>query len=144
MNTNELTPANDSIKMYVSIEQGEHTHTSEFTLVGDTTVGSVANILLNEAFSMLSIERLTKTSKNRPSLNKPFTFALGFEAGTNDPSRILQIKDFNTKISMSDKGVEKLIKNMPQVIAELIISKTIPFAERRAQLKAAESVPVLI
>lgn len=128
------------MKMTVAIEQGDFPKVESFTLRPNITVGEVANILLNSAYSMIAIDRLTKTSKNRPSLNKPFTFALAFECG----DKSLAIQDFSCKISLSDKGVEKLIENMPAVIAELVVSKTIPFAERRKAISQANSVPLVL
>lgn len=130
----------DTMKMTVSIEQGEHSHETSFSFAGETNIGTVANILLNEVYSMVSIQRLTKVSKNRPSLNKPFTFALAFECG----DKSLAVPDFQTKITFADKGIEKLIENMPAVIAELVVSKTIPFQERRKAIKEANNVQLVL
>lgn len=115
-------------KMFINIEQGDYIHEASFTFRDTPNVAQVANVVLNEVYSFTSINRLLLSAKNRPSMAKPFTFALSFEQGGKESL----LQDFSTKITAGEKAQQKLMTNMPAVIAELLVSKEIPFAERRA------------
>lgn len=122
----------EAIKMTLTIEQGDYTHDTEFNFREMPTINEIANYTLNEVYSFLAINKMLVSSKNRPSLAKPFTFSIALECG--DKSAILS--DFTTKVTFGEKAQAKLIANLPMVIAELCTPKNIPVAERLKALKS--------
>lgn len=122
----------EAIRMTLTIEQGDYTHDTEFNFRTLPTINEIANYTLNEVYSFLAINKMLVSSKNRPSLAKPFTFSIALECG--DKSAILS--DFSTKVTFGEKAQAKLIDNLPMVIAELCTPKNIPVTERLKALKA--------
>ena len=123
-----------SVVITVTIEQEGFSKTSTYRPLSIPNTGQLANIVLNLAFSELSVNRLVSATDDKVKLSKPFTFAIAIECG----DKSLLIPDFTTKMSLSEKGVEKLVKNLPQIILLTTMDYTIPVSERIKALREAE------
>lgn len=123
------------MKMQILIEQGNFNSEFNATFSELPTIGQVANILLNEAHSYMAIQKMLVSPKNRPSLAKPFTISIAFESLEGS----VIVPDFSTKLTFSEVGQNKLIENTPKILAEMLVSKEIPFSERRNLIKQASN-----
>lgn len=138
MNTQLIN--NEATVLTVTIEQDGYTNNESLTLGHIPSTGELANIVLNLAFTALSVNRLICATKDKVKLSIPFTFAIAIECG----NKFLAIPDITTKISLDDKGVEKLIKHLPKVIALTTMDYTLPVMERIEALKNPELVELVL
>lgn len=138
MNTQLIN--NETTVLSVTIEQDGYTNNESLTLSYLPSTGLLANIVLNLAFTALSVNRLVGATKDKVKLSIPFTFAIAIECG----DKSLAIPDITTKISLDDKGVEKLIKHLPKVIALTTMDYTMPVLERIEALKNPEMVELVL
>lgn len=134
------TQSNEIVTITVSIEQEGFDSTNSHYLNHVPTSGELANLVLNMAFTELSCNRLLSEAKDRVKLSKPFVFAIAIECG----NKSIAIPEISTKISMGDKGVEKLIKHLPEIIALKTMDYNIPVRERMQMLASAENVELVL
>lgn len=117
----------------LNIEQNDFS--AEFELkMAEPTLKQLANVVLNNVLSYLAIDKLTKSVSDRAKLNLPFTFALAVEQdGKEYPI------EFSSKLSFTERGIDKLVANFPKVLAHLIISPEMAVSERMKAIIGCES-----
>lgn len=122
----------------LSIEQNEFAAGFAINLE-NATLRDVANVVLNNVLSYIAIDKLTKSTKDRAKLNLPFTFALAVEQdGKEIPI------EFSSKLSFTERGIDKLVSNFPKVLAHLIISPNMPVADRMRAIIGCEGKEIKV
>lgn len=109
------------VTVAIAIEQGDFFTTGEITFNEGVTVAEIANFAVNEAVSYMSLERMLVNPKSRAKLSQPFTFSIEVDIEGQE----IVIPSFKSKIGLKKDSLNKLISNMPSVLLNLLLPKTI-------------------